>query len=264
MFSLEKTVRAIESRDRIFNNPDRPKISDTIEKQLGKIGFLRLCIFVCPKFNTEAIFSGTPEKYMPTKTDPDDLFGLRIKEIRKLRQDLTKAGLPNEINIVIGDNDAEEYIFPFIEGLSFNPDAYKKRKALYKYSFEQRCRREFGNRVVVWSLAEFGVSQDESEPCIPEESLQKEIVFFRWLFSGKGPYRGTLNFSKETLVTMAKMKYRLYGAQGKFLEGLGGILLQTEGPGVWLERTNMLRCTGSLAIPAIYPWIRAEEIERRE
>ena len=58
---------------------------------------------------------------------------------------------------------------------------------------------------------------------------------------------------------MVYSKYKLYGAQGKFLEELGGILLQTEGPGVWLERTEMLKCTGSSSIPAIYPWIRAEE-----
>ena len=26
-----------------------------------------------------------------------------------------KVGLPTEINLIIGDNDAEEYIFPFIK-----------------------------------------------------------------------------------------------------------------------------------------------------
>ena len=67
-------------------------------------------------------------------------------------------------------------------------------------------------------------------------------------FSSNGPYEGILNFSKEDLINMVYSKYKLYGAQGKFLEELGGILLQTEGPGVWLERTEMLKCTGSSSI----------------
>lgn len=91
--------------------------------------------------------------------------------------------------------------------------------------------------------------------------MKKEIIFLKWLFSDNGPYLGKLNFSEEILTKMVRIKYKLYGTQGKFIEILGGVLLQTEGPGVWIERTNMLRCTGSNAIPTIYPWIRNDEIK---
>ena len=259
VFNLEKVIRIISSYDRMLDNPDSSKIAGSIENQLKETGFLRLCIFVCPRFDTKVLFSKMPERYMPVEAGPD-LFEPRIKKIRELRRDLMKVGLPTEVNVIIGDNDAEEYIFPFITNLSLDINVYKQRQGLYRVSFEQRCRKEFGDKVIIWSLSESGLSQDESKPNISEDAMQKEIVFFKWLFSSKGPYRGTLAFSEEVLTEMTKIKYKLYGAQGKFLEMLGGILLQTEGPGVWLERTNMLKCTGSSAIPTIYPWIRRDEI----
>jgi len=104
------------------------------------------------------------------------------------------------------------------------------------------------------------VIPDEKDPIISKMQMVKERKFFDRLFSPEGPYKGNLTFSSEIIDEMVRLKYRLYGSQGKFLEELGGVLLQTEGPGVWLERTQMLRCTGSTAVPAIYPWIRKEEL----
>ncbi len=262
MFKPEKVVEVLKRYDRLCDNPDIPRIEKAVIDQLQESGLLRLCIFVCPKFDTKALFSKMPERYMPAEVG-SDLFEPRIQKILSLRKDLFRAGLPTEINLVIGDNDAEEYIFPFIKSLAFDSDLYRERQISYRFSFEQRCKRLFGDAgYLVWSLAECGVTIDETEPTILQSALQKELNFFKWLFSNDGPYRGVLRFSEEILVKMVRMKYKLYGAQGKFLETLGGILLQTEGPEVWLERTNMLRSTGSPAIPAIYPWIRKEEEKR--
>lgn len=258
VFNPEKALRVVDRYDRLPNNPDRQKIMETIESQFNENGFLRLCVFVCPKFDTKALFSKSPERYMPVEAGPD-LFEPRIQKIQSLRQDLMKAGLPSEVNVIIGDNDAEEYIFPFIEKFSFDANVYRQRQTLYRASFEERCRREFGDKIIVWSLAESGIVQDVTDPIISDEAMRKEITFFNWLFSAQGPYKDNLNFSEEAISKMVCMKYKLYGSQGKFLEAIGGILLQTEGPGVWLERTDMLRCTGSPAIPAIYPWIRKDE-----
>lgn len=244
------------------NNPDSLRLEQAIMSQVQQEGFLRLCVFVCPKFNPEALVSRTPENYMPVESGPD-LFEPRIAKILSLRQDLMRAGLPTEINLVIGDNDAEEYIFPFIKTLALDSSLYRQRQSSYRASFEQRCQELFGrSRHLVWSLAENNVKEDETIPTISQDGLRKELDFLKWLFSNKGPYREILNFPEEILIEMVRIKYRLYGAQGKFLEMLGGILLQTEGPGVWLERTNMLKSTGSPAIPAIYPWIRKKEAKK--
>jgi hypothetical protein len=259
MFQLEKAVEVLRRYDRLTDNPDNPLFEKAIMDQWQETGLLRLNVFVCPKFNTKALQTGTPENYMPVEAGPD-LFEPRIQKIVSLRDDLMKAGLPTEINVIIGDNDAEEYIFPFIKSLLLNLIEYREKQNLYRASFERRCQNVFGeNRCSVWSLAENNVTQDKAELVISNEAFAKELKFFEWLFSIDGPYRGTLSFSKEILSEMICIKYRLYGAQGKFLEILGGILLQTEGPGVWLERTQMLKCTGSVAIPTIYPWIRKNE-----
>lgn len=263
MFEIKKVIEVLVRYDRLSGNPDIPRIEKAVTDQLQKDGLLRLCVFVCPKFDTKALFSTTPEKYMPIKVDASGLFEPRIPKILSLRKDLMKLGLPTEINLIIGDNDAEEYIFPFIKSLVIDEHLFKQRQITYRVAFEQKCQRLFGSGrpgYLVWSLAENSVSMDKVEPAIPQSALQKEINFFKWLFLKDGPYRGALRFSEEILVEMVNMKYKLYGAQGKFLEILGGILLQTEGPGIWLERTNMLKSTGSSAIPAIYPWIRKKEI----
>ena len=113
MFQMDKAMETLKKYDRMNNNPDFPLLKQIVVNQLQKEGFLRLCVFVCPRFNPEALLSETPEKYMPTEAGPD-LFEPRIAKIQSLRKDLMKAGLPTELNLVIGDNDAEEYIFPFM------------------------------------------------------------------------------------------------------------------------------------------------------
>jgi len=260
MLNLPKALEVLSRYDRLTDNPDISKISEAISAQLNKEGLLRLCVFICPKFNTQALFSPKPENYMPATVNTLGLFEDRVAKVTALRKDLLRSGLLTELNLILGDNDAEEYIFPFMNSIDVHRNQYRERQSMYRRAFEERCRDLFGKNCVVWSLAELAVTKDKTKPNISSEALSKELKFFGWLFSVEGPYKGKLSFSRDTLIEMATQKYQLYGAQGKFLEMLGGILLQTEGPGVWLERTQMLRCTGSLAIPAIYPWIRQEEI----
>lgn len=259
MFDLKKAIKALRKYDRLENNPDTSKLERIIIDQLQESGLLRLNVFVCPKFSSKALLSKMPENYIPIESGPD-LFEPRIQKILDIRRDLFKAGLPTEINLLIGDNDAEEYIFPFMNSVIIDKKIYQQRQKDYRFSFEQRCQKIFSaQNCIIWSLAENGVIADETEPIISLQAINKELNFFRWLFSIDGPYKGLLSFSEDVLMEMIKIKYQLYGAQGKFLELLGGVLLQTEGPGVWLERTAMLKCTGSPAIPAIYPWIRKKE-----
>ena len=111
MFQMSKALETLKRYDRLSNNPDFLRIEKTITDQLQQEGLLRLCIFVCPKFNPKALLSSRPENYMPIESGPD-LFEPRIQKIKSLRNDLMKAGLPTGINLIIGDNDAEEYIFP--------------------------------------------------------------------------------------------------------------------------------------------------------
>ena len=51
-----------------------------------------------------------------------------------------KVGLPTEINLIIGDNDAEEYIFPFIKSFSFNKSLYKERQLQYKEHLKRNMK----------------------------------------------------------------------------------------------------------------------------
>lgn len=257
-------VTILKDLDRMLKNPDIALLENLVQKQLEEEGLLRLFVFVCPKFNTAALFSNSPEKYIPITTSKDDLLQPRIPKIKELRENLKRLGVLAEINFVIGDNDAEQYLFPFL-GIEVDTKKLRKRQLLYKKATEERAGEIFGKNVIVWSLAEEEVIADKSAKLgISGDQLSKERVFFQWLFSNEGPYKGKLSFDDETINKIILVKFLLYGSQGKFLEDLGGgILLQTEGPRVWLLRTQMLRCTGfaTTALAVIYPWIRKEELK---
>ena len=261
MFNMTKALEVLKRYDRLPNNPDISLLERTITKQLETYGLLQLFVFVCPRFNPKALISKTPENYMPVEAG-SDLFEPRVEKILSLRRDLFKAGLPTKVNLVIGDNDAEEYIFPFVPNLSINKNVYRSRQACYKVSVEEKYGKIFGTvgvYLTVHSLAQIGSTGMPLTRSLSKQAVQKEIIFFEWLFGNDGPYRGMFSFSQETLTKMVQIKYGLYADQGVLLEDIGGILLQTEGPGVWRERTEMLRCNGSKAIPTIYPWIRKDE-----
>ncbi len=263
MARLSKAVDIIRGYDWMLNNPDTELVADEAVRQVNEEGLLRLSVFVCPKFNTDALQTNKPEDYMPERIAVD-LFEPRIPKIVQLRDELRKAGVQTELNALIGDNDAEAYIFPFCPWIRFDGEIMKKRKREYVRNFERRLQKTVGKGCVVWSLGDLGVVPDAMEPSINQEQLEKERKFFFWLYSSEGPYKGKLSFPPSDIDRMIRLKFKLYGSQGKFLEELGGILLQTEGPGVWLVRTKMLRCTGSPAIPTIYPWIREEELSSLE
>ncbi len=246
--------------DRLPTNPDDEFLKEVLECQLAEEGLVRVFVFVCPKFNPEALMSSSPEEYMPVKAFRDDLFLQRVARIKEFQDSILRFGIVLEVNLILGDNDAELYIFPFIKRLLVDREKYDLRKRLYARNYAERSARLGIKNCVVWSLSDLGIGLDDSSPIISERAFERELRFFDWLFSASGPYKGTLQFTLVELQEMVNLKYRLYGSQGKLLESMGGVLLQTEGPGVWLERTEMLRSTGSKAVPAIYPWIRKEEL----
>lgn len=253
------TQEILKSMDRMTDNPDWDWIQDIV-KDSFETGKLDLNVFVCPKFNTPALLSDKPEEYMPvTADDPNDLFFQRIPKLKLVLAELKNVGVSPKLRIFIGDNDAEVYIYPFMKDFDINLEKLNERRRAYLNSFSERALSLFGDDALVESLGVNSVIPDSTEPEIDENELEAEITFFEWLFGDTGPYKGNLKFDSETLEKMVRLKFALYGAQGKFLQDKGGILLQTEGPGVWLQRTRMLRCTGAKAVPAIYPWIRKEE-----
>ncbi len=259
----QKALQVLRDFDRMLENPDAEALEAEVERLLTTRGLLSFVVFVCPRFNPDALQSTNPEEYIPTDANKVDLFEPRVRKIQELRERLLKAGVVSTLDIVIGDNDAENYILPFLP-ITVNMKIWRERQRLYAQSFEKRLEETFGGLYTVWSLGDLDISLNQSDPkpVVERGDMTKELRFFQWLFSKEGPYKGTLVFDQTTLEKMVQLKFQLYGNQGTFLEELEGILLQTEGPGLWLQRTRMFRCTGAKAVPAIYPWIRKEELKK--
>ncbi len=248
--------------DRMPQNPDADWIVQVAEES-GKSGEITLNVFVCPKFNTSALATGDILGYFPTSAEGvDDLFLQRQKKIFTLLSELEAKGADPTLNILIGDNDAQVYIFPYMD-VEVPTAAYEKSQDLYVASFQRRANEAFpGFNVTVESLGRRGIVNSSETPMLGQEFIDQEAGFFGWLFGPTGPYKGQLSFAEEIMQMMALRKFQLYGAQGHYLQEKGGILLQTEGPDVWLLRTSMLRSTGASAVPAIYPWIRTSELKK--
>lgn len=255
-------VEILKDFDRMPNNPDEDFLVEAVGNQLIKEGLIRLMVFACPKFNTCRLFSDSPEEYIPVEAKEGDLFGPRMPKIDEIRQALFRIGVVSTLEVIIGDNDFESYILPFLPELNWSYKAASERCERYCESFSSRVGEMFGFSLTsVWSLSDLGITIAEKAPIVNEDQIVSEIKFFNRLFSGEGPYKGNLAFSEQVLRDMALLKFQAYGAQGVFLEELGGVLLQTEGPELWLQRTQILRSTGAGSVPAIYPWIRRDEVK---
>lgn len=255
-------LETLTNLDRMPRNPDADWIVQ-VSEQAHENGEITFNVFVCPKFNTAALAEGNALGYFPTVAEGvDDLFLQRQKKILSLLQEVEGKGVTPVLNVLIGDNDAQEYIFPFM-GLAVSEADYAEAQRLYEESFQRRVEKAFsGFKVAVESLGRKGIGRATEKPKLGDEFVAQEAEFFGWLFGPEGPYKGNLSFSQEELFEMAERKFQLYGAQGHYLATKGGVLLQTEGPNVWLLRTSMLRSTGASAVPAIYPWIRTSELKK--
>ena len=227
-----------------------------IKEQLEQSGRIELSVFVCPKYNPDALLGDEPETFVSRKCEEPDLFTPRIPKITSLLNDLKQIGLQTRLYVIVGDTDPEYYVFPTV-GVDIDYDRYRERVRSYAESFAIRCERLFGRDCEIVSLSEIGLGEI-SIPQITDEQMSTEREFFSWLFGKEGPYQGIYNVPTEDVVWMIKKKFELYGAQGWLVSELtGGIILQAETP--WLLRTQMLKCTGA-KVAAIYPWIRQEEL----
>ena len=262
---VEQVLEVLKNCDRLPSNPDDGFLRKTIEKLVTQEGVVRFFVFVCQKSKYTALSGPRPEEYMPVTAERDDLLQPRVPKILELQEKLRQLGVPMELCFLIGDADFEIFKLPYLEGITIDREVFARRMVRYADSFEARVKKDFGRRCTVFSLSTLGIGPDKRQPSLPSEDLASELEFIRSRYR-EGRYGDPLNFPEKVICEMTDLKLRCYGNQGHLLKDLGpGVLLQTEGgPGRWLLRTTMLRCTGSRAVPAIYPWIRSEELEEME
>lgn len=258
---MEKVYQLLKKYDRWPGNPDDAFLRETVAKSVAEEGRLRFFIFICQKSDYRALTGPNPEEYMPVTAEQDDLFQPRVPKLLELREDLLRLGFPSELCFLIGDEDFEIFKLPYLEGIAIDREIFRRRKEQYAKSFAARVESDFGNCCAVFSLSALGVGPDARPPRLTKEELASELDYVRSRYA-EGRYGEARNFPEEVLAEMTDLKLRCYGWQGYLLEDFGpGVLLQTEGgPARWLLRTKMLRATGAKAVPAIYPWVREEEL----
>lgn len=255
-----QSIAVLQSFDRLPENPDDDQLKKNLRRQLNSEGKVNLTVFACPSYSPEALLSENPENYVSDNVKETDLFLPRVPKLKQIMSSLIKSGVPNKLTILIGDTDPQYYVLPVLRekfGITCDEQQFNARLERYAQRFAVRARVLLGDETEVYSLNSFAPSPNKI-PTIPPLELEQEIIFFRWLFSEKGPYKNRFELTDDDYRKMSEAKFKLYADQGWLVSDLtGGIILQTETP--WLLRTQMLQSTGA-PVCAIYPWIRKEEL----
>jgi len=260
MEMVEQVYQLLKSFDRLPNNPDDGFLRETISQLIGEGGRLRLVVTVSPRLDYLALRGNKPEEFFPTGWQPNGFFLPRLPKLKELRATLQNV-VAAEFVYPIGDEDVESYKWPLLEGVNLNKRKLSERRATYRQSIARLIEERVGGPSTVISLSELEIKPEETNIELTPEEFARELGFFTKRFSPTGTY-GEFGVGPKLLRKMVQRKLQTYGAQGRLLEDIGGILLQTEGgPGRWRLETELYRCTGAQAIPAIYPWIRSEELE---
>lgn len=264
----DRVAEVLKEFDRLYDpvsnrdlNPDREFLRKVVREQVGTdYCRLNLVVFVCPDTDQAALTSTNPERFFPDASNRGDLFQPRVRKILDLREQLWRAGVIVVLNFLIGDNGADYYLFPFLKGLKIDRMVYQQRRREYYSDFQRRVEEEFGGLITVISFADLGVGLYEERVNFSAEELEVELV------KRAGDYEETFKafgVDRRAQEEMVRLKRLAYLEQGLLLEAIGGVLLQTELP--WLAKTWLLRSPAGdsrvRSIPAIYPWIRKEELK---
>lgn len=243
-------------------------IQDAVEKSFDQIGGIEFFQFTCPVINARLLRSENPATYICTDSDNNNFeLGGRAQRLDKVFSALKNQGIGYRLNIILGDTDEDDYIFPVIskpEG--FDPELADKRKDLYLKNFSTKIREQFPK----WWFSVERCSEIESlyegiQPDLPllnscyiQEGLNREIVQKRQTFEPNGYYNGLELPSDEQTRRIVELKFLAYARQGASLRKFfsNGILIQNEFP--LALRTRMINLanegTSQGPIPVFYPY----------
>lgn len=252
-----------------------PLVLDSIERG----GPIKLLLFVCPPVDFSLLQSDTPESYFRISFT-DSLLSRQRTDLTKLVTALTAAAIDVKLEVVIGDNDEERYIWPVIgdrcavdvSKMAVRREALRQAAEEYLASPLERKKDDVrppvidrsalgvcsGAALESLSAAEeiYNVMTTTPGSYIDETDLEAEKQRMRQLWRPGDYYSGLPEPSDAQLEEIVARKFATYAAQGLIMQERDPnlILLQTERPA--LLRTKMLNAgreaRGIQPIPALY------------
>ena len=235
-----------------------------ISSSLEENRYIEFLQFTCPRINAELLNSEYPSDYILTDEEGNN-FETTKGRLSKLVQALNNIGIKSRVNIVIGDTDEEDYVFPIVGTPIFDVKDLEKRKISYKDNFYKSLKNNNSLNIVVYRWSEirdlFTDSQPNMDLIISEKDLKEEVERMKEIFGVGNYYAGLEPPVEEDLYKIAELKFRSYAWQGYLLTSFlpNVILLQNEFPQkLRTKMINLLNITQGRCIPAIYPYRRED------
>lgn len=245
-------------------NQDIPLIISNVSNGLQQNGKVQLLMFSCPEIDASLLTTPYPDMYIRTiagvntgTADP--------RPLNRLTEILSALDIPSEQEIVVGELDEENYIFPILGNFNTNEQTLRQNRAEYLASFREQATVTFPyTNVNVFGWSEFSqeISGNDNLPSF--RYLDEEINRMEILFTNGRYYSGLPNPSPDQLFKISMLKMRTYAKQGQTLKEIFpfAIGIQNEFPA--RLRTLMLNAEllayRNEPIPMIYPFNERESL----
>lgn len=245
-------------------NPDIPLIISNISGGLRQYGKVQLLMFSCPEIDANLLTTPYPDMYIRTvagintgTADP--------RPLNKLTKILSALEIPSELEIIVGELDEENYIFPILGDFGIDKQTLQQNRAAYLVSFREQASVTFPDtNVNVFGWSEFSqeISVNDNLPSF--RYLDEEINRMEMLFKNGRYYSGLPNPSPDQLFKISMLKMRTYAKQGKTLKEIFpfAIGIQNEFPArlrTLMLNAELLACRNE-PIPMIYPFNERESL----
>lgn len=257
---LSRAIDIIGQFD-LLDEPIDPQAIARVSTSLSQSGCVEFIQFNCPPVDFALLQGTQPESYLLADASKEKNFkrneGRTLKFVRALQDERLNI----RFNIVIGDTDEPEYIFPVIGQPELDPDIVEERRKLYEQSFRDVYESSFPRgslEVYRWSELSTIYEGPEvvEEERIPQADIDEEVRLMQTLFEPGNYYSGLTPPPNELLKQIVLLKLSTYARQGYLLSRFFpyGVLLQNESP--LRLRTKMYNYfnTTDERLPVIYPY----------
>jgi hypothetical protein len=216
-------------------------------------------MFSCPEIAPFWLTTEEPELFVNENAKINTATA-NPRPVNYMTKILTSLDIPSRLNIIVGEQDEEEYIFPVIGNFGIKPEVVNQRRKNYLSSFKNQCKEKFpGVEISIAGWSELS----KSSPTIQEDLLSMQYVDeeserISSFFQPSGYYAGLKIPSLYQLKEISKLKMQTYAKQGWVLKNLfpTGIGIQNEVPAQL--RTLMLNALligrGRERLPMLYPF----------
>lgn len=279
-FTAAKAILSIAEWDKMgWGTLEGAPYALNVLRGVEQEGAVSLTLFVCPPAEFGYLRSDEPELYLRTSVQ-GSLLSAQAPDLRELFVNLKRSGVPIQLNVLIGDADENDYIWPALgkpAALSEEKLAPRREElaaAVRSYVLDKIAQTKAGQllsegQINVISLAATAMPDEAAQTYVRfvEEpqvmgrylrqfDLQDERDRMLELWQPGDYYDGLPRPEDRQLDDIILRKFAAYAMQGVYLGSAApnSILIQTERPP--LMRTRMMNTGRNVLsmpeIPAIY------------